>query len=127
MSGNEILIKVVAQAIPSFIMNYYRSPVGVCQEIEGMLSKFYGELKMGRGKYIFSAGTKIPIYVWRSILSAMECVTKGSKWLIGTGAKVHIWKDNWIPGVAGFKPVSSVCVLNCDAKDCDLIDHHLGC
>src|SRR4051812_44649741 len=45
-----------------------------------------------------------PSYAWRSILSARDCVNKGSRWLIGTGAKVCVWHDNWIPGTANFKP-----------------------
>jgi len=39
-AGKETLIKVVAQAIPSYIMSCYKIPEGCSSNIEGMLSKF---------------------------------------------------------------------------------------
>jgi len=40
-AGEETLIKVVAQAISSYIMSCYKIPEGCCSNIEGMLSKFW--------------------------------------------------------------------------------------
>lgn len=40
-AGKEILIKVVAQAIPNYIMSCYKLPEGCCNELEAMLSKFW--------------------------------------------------------------------------------------
>lgn len=40
-SGKEVLIKFVAQEIPNYIMSDYRLPEGICNEIEGMLEKFW--------------------------------------------------------------------------------------
>jgi hypothetical protein len=44
-----------------------------------------------------------PSYTWRSIHNAIWIINKGSCWNIGTGDKVHIWRDNWIPHQNGYK------------------------
>lgn len=36
-------------------------------------------------------------YTWRSILSGMQLVKEGMIWRIGSGVKIHIWDDLWIP------------------------------
>lgn len=45
-------------------------------------------------------------YVWRSIMAAREVVERGSKWSIGNGEQVRIWKDRWLPNPSSFKVVS---------------------
>ena len=36
---------------------------------------------------------KKPSYVWRSIMAAKETVEKGSRWCVGNGRTVEIWRD----------------------------------
>ena len=40
-AGKETLIKVVAQAIPNYIMSCNKLPEGCCDTVEGMLAKFW--------------------------------------------------------------------------------------
>jgi len=49
-AGKEVLIKAVAQAIPSYIMSCYKLQEGCCNEIEGLLSKFWWGAKEGGRK-----------------------------------------------------------------------------
>ncbi|XP_058776904.1 uncharacterized protein LOC131651249 [Vicia villosa] len=136
-SGKEILIKAVAQAIPSYVMSCFRLPAGVCHEIESMLAKFWWGAKNGErkaldqlgevGLFKGSWGHGVQSYAWRSILSARECVSKGARWLIGTGTKVRIWKDRWIPGISGFKPRRTTNLLEPNATVSELIDQDLSC
>ena len=47
-----------------------------------------------------------PSYVWRSILAAKEVVVSGSRWVVGNGEQINIWKDRWLPTPDSFKVVS---------------------
>ena len=35
--GREILIKVVAQALPTYMMSCFKLPIGLCQDIEALV------------------------------------------------------------------------------------------
>lgn len=49
---------------------------------------------------------KKPLYVWRSIMAAREMVERGSRWCIGNGKTMEIWRDRWIPTPNNFKIIS---------------------
>ena len=42
--------------------------------------------------------------VWRSIIFGLELLKKGVIWRIGNGAKIKIWRHNWIPRGINLKP-----------------------
>ncbi|XP_070679227.1 uncharacterized protein [Malus domestica] len=45
-------------------------------------------------------------YCWSSILKARIVLEKGSRWLIGDGASVYVWKDRWVPKPSTFHPIT---------------------
>ena len=40
-AGREVLIKSVIQAIPTYTMGCFKIPIGLCNEIETMIKKFW--------------------------------------------------------------------------------------
>lgn len=163
----EILIKAVAQAMPTYTMSCFKIPDTLCKELNSMISNFWWgqkekERKMawvsweklcavktegGMGfrdlkafnlmllakqgwriqrnpsslvhrvlnekyfpKCMFKEGElgRRPSYVWRSILAARKVVERGSRWCIGNGESVQIWKDRWIPNPDSFRVISPV-------------------
>ena len=40
-AGREVLIKAVVQAIPPYTMNCFKLPLGLCDDIESMIRKFW--------------------------------------------------------------------------------------
>ena len=47
-----------------------------------------------------------PSYVWRSLMATRETVEMGSRWCVGNGRTVEIWRDRWIPTPDNFKVVT---------------------
>lgn len=64
-----------------------------------------------------------PSYAWRSILSAKEIISQGSRWQECNGSKIRIWCDNWLPEQSGFKVLSPRRLLNENACVGELIDY----
>jgi hypothetical protein len=50
VGGKEVLIKLVAQAIPMFSMAYFRLPRGLCEHINSLIRQFWWGSKEGKWK-----------------------------------------------------------------------------
>jgi hypothetical protein len=50
-------------------------------------------------------------YIWRSICESRDVLHNGLRWRVGTGEKIKIWKDRWLPSPTTYKVVSSIHLL----------------
>ncbi|XP_058762882.1 uncharacterized protein LOC131636268 [Vicia villosa] len=124
-AGKEVLIKAVAQAIPTYNMSCYCISESCCKEIEAMLGKFFKGRYYPRCSIADALPGFNPSYAWRSILSSQELVLNGSRWRIGNGKKVSINGDKWIPTLSNFKPSSPDAILDPSSNVSSLIDSEM--
>jgi hypothetical protein len=61
-------------------------------------------------------------FTWRSLAQARHIIRLGTRWRIGNGSQVNIWKDNWISSSSPLKIISPRQILLENARVCDLID-----
>ena len=54
-------------------------------------------------------------FIWRSICGAKEVLHKGLRWRVGSGAKIRIWHDKWIPSHSTYKVISPRNILGEEA------------
>uniref|UniRef100_A0A2N9JBI5 CCHC-type domain-containing protein n=1 Tax=Fagus sylvatica TaxID=28930 RepID=A0A2N9JBI5_FAGSY len=179
-AGKEVLIKAVAQAIPTYAMSVFQLPVACSNEINSMLSNYWwgqkqgerrihwmGWKKLARSKKVGGMGFRdlklfnsallarqcwrllhnphslvfrvlkskyfpnssfleakmspTASYAWKSLLGAREVIELGSRWRVGSGTHIRIWKDRWLPTRTTFKVQSPVNTLHENATVDSLI------
>ncbi|KAL0011421.1 hypothetical protein SO802_006529 [Lithocarpus litseifolius] len=59
IGGKEILIKAVAQAVPTYTMSCFLIPKGLCEEIEGMIRKFWWGQRQDESKIAWVSWEKM--------------------------------------------------------------------
>ena len=47
-----------------------------------------------------------PSYAWKSIPRSLEILKQGTRWRVGSGKKIHIWDDKWLPAPTTYKVIS---------------------
>ncbi|XP_050256924.1 uncharacterized protein LOC126702296 [Quercus robur] len=116
--GKEVLIKVIAQVVPSYTMSCFKLPNSLCEELTGMgwrlqtnsSSLFY---RVDKAKYFprcdfikANIGYQ-PSYAWRSLMAAQDLVKRGLRWQVGDGEQIQVWKDKWLQNPSTYKVVTS--------------------
>ena len=62
-------------------------------------------------------------FTWRSLAQARHIIRLGTRWRIGTGTQVQIWRDKWLNTCPPYKVLSPRQILPEHATVSDLIDH----
>ncbi|KAL0300467.1 UNVERIFIED_CONTAM: hypothetical protein Sangu_3119300 [Sesamum angustifolium] len=60
-------------------------------------------------------------FSWQSIVSTIPLIERGSRWKVGDGSKIRIWKDRWLPCGSSFKVYSPPRILDENARAAKLI------
>ena len=61
-------------------------------------------------------------YAWRSLMAAQGVIRKGMRWQVGSGNKIRVWRDKWIPRPSSYKVISPEFQNSKDALVCELIN-----
>ncbi|GAA0150348.1 hypothetical protein LIER_37103 [Lithospermum erythrorhizon] len=100
-AGKEIMIKSVTSAIPMYVMNCFKLPVGLIDNLNSLMAKFFWENTEGRGNCSTSL-LGVPV-----LLQVMVCVVFDIEDYRRIMA--FIQRVEWTPPQTGFVKV------NCDA------------
>lgn len=71
-------------------------------------------------------GYNNPSYTWRSVVSAKWVIEGGSRWRVGDGMSISVWKDKWLARAPTFKVISLNSFGDRDMKVADLLDWEGG-
>ena len=44
-----------------------------------------------------ASNARLGSYAWKSILIGRDVIQRGSRWRVGNGEKINIWKHRWLP------------------------------
>ncbi|XP_037493294.1 uncharacterized protein LOC105628614 [Jatropha curcas] len=102
-AGKEVLIKVVAQAIPSFCMSSFLIPVSILAELQRLMNSYWwgGKMRWLSWERLCVAKEnggvgRNPSFVWRGICAAKDAICSGFRWRIGDGKSVNVWTEPWL-------------------------------
>lgn len=63
-----------------------------------------------------------PSYTWRSLLHGREALELGTRWHVGNGTKISVFKDRWLPHPCSFRPIANPLGFTHELWVTDLID-----
>ncbi|KAH9680742.1 hypothetical protein KPL71_026667 [Citrus sinensis] len=99
--GKEILINAAAQAVPAYAMSVFKLPKGLYDEIQRAYMMIFKGLQQSFGR--------------------VQKMTNKAFIGQGNGKNVLVYKDNWLPRLDTFKPISSRTLLE-DTAVADLMN-----
>ncbi|CAH9106024.1 unnamed protein product, partial [Cuscuta epithymum] len=99
-------------------------------EPESLVSRVFKARYFPDGSYVTAKIGGSPSFIWRSLFEVQNIIKKGSKWRVGNGNHINVWRDSWLPDKVNPK-ITSVCVegleeatvaglLNSKGEDWDL-------
>ncbi|KAK2445802.1 putative mitochondrial protein [Trifolium repens] len=153
-AGREVLVKSVAQAIPTYCMSTVLLPESLGEELERMINSFWwgSNKSSGRGKQdwqlltnqdtILSRVLKAkyypktgfleanlghnPSYVWRSIHASQVVVIRGLRWRLGNGNSINVWKHPWLRNDNYTHVTTTMMVGREDMRVAELVNYDTG-
>uniref|UniRef100_A0A803Q666 Reverse transcriptase n=1 Tax=Cannabis sativa TaxID=3483 RepID=A0A803Q666_CANSA len=94
-AGKEVLIKSVAQSLPSYAMNGWR----LFTNENSLVAQVYKARYFPKGNFLQAELGSNPSFIWRSILEAKDLIKIGVVRTIGDGKTTSVLEDPWLPTV----------------------------
>ncbi|XP_057779425.1 uncharacterized protein LOC130998003 [Salvia miltiorrhiza] len=110
--GNEVLIKAVIQAMPTYVMQFFDCWTRYVRILTACVLGFGGGIRKRNADSIgvgfsralyFREGDVMQAqvrssasYVWRSLLWSRHLVERGKYWKVGDGKNIRIFQDSWL-------------------------------
>ena len=63
-----------------------------------------------------------PSYAWRSLMAAQGIIKRDMRWQVGSGNKIRVWRDKWVPRPSTYKVLTAEKQTSKDALVCELIN-----
>ncbi|XP_062007430.1 uncharacterized protein LOC133724663 [Rosa rugosa] len=127
-AGKDILIRVVAQALPSYAMSVFQLTKNFCDDLEQMCARFWWGSTLDKKKIHWKTwkalcnpkeegglgfrslsnfnSAMLAKQAWRVINNPSSLIAR-SYWQVGGGTSVNIWSTAWVSELPGGKPVSN--------------------
>ncbi|KAL5560150.1 hypothetical protein UlMin_036361 [Ulmus minor] len=126
-AGKEILLKAMVQAIPTHAMACFklskqlRGGMGFrdlgcfnqallakqgwrfIRNLDSLVGKVLKACYFPNGDFLNARKGKHASLVWRSLVWGREIIERGSRWRVGSGRNIDIFKDRWLPEPSNFK------------------------
>uniref|UniRef100_A0A803QE18 Reverse transcriptase n=1 Tax=Cannabis sativa TaxID=3483 RepID=A0A803QE18_CANSA len=104
-AGKEVLLKTVAQAVPSYAMDirdYNLALLGkqawrLLTEDDSLVCRVYKARYFHEGSFLSASLGNNPSFIWKSIFEAKSLIKAGARIRIGNGLRTNITTDPWLP------------------------------
>ncbi|KAK9987792.1 hypothetical protein SO802_028031 [Lithocarpus litseifolius] len=71
-----------------------------------LMTRMYKAKYFPNGDILNASLGNQPSYAWKSIHKSLEVLKQGTGWRVGSGKKIHIWDDKWLPTPTTYKVIS---------------------
>ncbi|XP_019184658.1 PREDICTED: uncharacterized protein LOC109179616 [Ipomoea nil] len=151
-AGKEVLLKSVAQAMPTYTMSIYLLPITLCASLERLMNRYWwgnGGNAAKQGWRLLTNPTSLmtrvfkarhfptssfyeaviggnPSYVWKSIMAGQDLLKSGCRRRIGDGTATRVWTVPWLPDRHNPYVESDQAMNGHSMLVSELIDAHTG-
>ncbi|KAL5548933.1 hypothetical protein UlMin_004164 [Ulmus minor] len=73
------------------------------RNLDSLVGKVLKACYFPNGNFLNARTVKHASLVWRSLVWGREIIEKGSRWRVGSGRNIDIFKDRWLPEPSNFK------------------------